>query len=318
MERDYAKALKAAQSGAARQIENLSSQLEEAARDAQERRFMVSKRHQDHFERLEESHRREVQDLHMQLEAERDRNRSLQAKASILAADLEEAATAGMLHIVESLGSSDTGGRNNTSRSSLIKHGFGSRANVSTPAFSPSYTPIFPLTLDQKHDDVSVAGSDGRVMRRGIESRGSGSVGVDNGDTGGDGSLIGLESPSPQSLMGSGSPRIRVRDSLSALQRRQLVSLSTPSPSSTFNDSLHQEMLSSQSSTTSVPSMLSSAPSTSSLSSSVSAVLYRAQLEHVAVRSKTEERLLHARKRMAAARAKEADLELRAVQLGLS
>ena len=49
MERDYSKALKAAQSGAARQIENLSSQLGEDARDAQERRFMVSKRHQDHI-----------------------------------------------------------------------------------------------------------------------------------------------------------------------------------------------------------------------------------------------------------------------------
>ena len=94
MERDYAKALKAAQSGAARQIENLSSRLGEDAKDAQERRFMVSKRHQDLLERLEESHRREVQDLHVQLEAERDRSRSLQAKASILAADLEESATA--------------------------------------------------------------------------------------------------------------------------------------------------------------------------------------------------------------------------------
>ena len=290
-----------AHSGAARQIENLSWRLGEDAKDAQVRRFMVHKRHQDLLERLEESHRREVQDLHVQLEAERDRSRSLQAKASILAADLEEAATAGMLHIVDSLGNSDIGAGNDrrAMSGSRITPGFESQASVATPFFSPSYTSVFALPLDQKQ------GVDDGVRM--------GDIGRDAGGNDEDGGLMALVPPTPQSLPRSVTPGSRV-GALSALQRRQLVSLSTPSPPSTSKSRRGVGVL---------PSSLSASTSLSVLSSgasslSVSAALYRSQLDHIAVRSKTEERLLHARKRMAAARAKEADLELRALQFGLS
>ena len=90
----------------------------------------------------------------------------------------------------------------------------------------------------------------------------------------------------------------------SALREQQLASLRTPSPPYTPGLSKMRDANSSSSSSSSF--------------SSVSAALYRSKLEHIAVRSKTLERLMHTRKQMAAARAKEADLEMRALQFGLS
>ena len=276
MEKDYAKALKAAQSGSERHIERLVSQIGEDAQDVQERRFMVAKRHQDQLRKMEERHQREVNDLNARLEAEIEKRRLLQARSTIIAADLEEAATAGMLHIVNTLTSRDAALESTTSINHAEPKETWETGNDDHEAPLLSY--LNSPTLDQKYEDLPSASKVG--------------VSIEDGGKTSDTGLA--KSIRPFEILTPGTPNLNFTPREAAAsdirKRRQLVSLDTPSPPTTS-------------------SRWGSSGMDSANSSTLSAALYRSQLDHVAVRTKTEDILLRMRKRMAAAKAKEEGLE---------
>lgn len=275
MERDYAKALKAAQAGSQRQIDNLISQIGEDAQDVQERRFMVAKRHQDQLQRMQENHQREVNDLNARLEVAMEKCRLLQTRSSVFAADLEEAATAGMLHIANTLaGNVGVQEITGTARASVLGDG---RETGNGAAESSFVRFMDSPALDQKYDDplmskvASTSGERGRRSNMLVNT-----------------STRSFELHTPISLNSRLTPGAAA--SSNGRQERNLLSLSTPSPPATSRSG-------------------SSFGRDAADSSVISDALYRSQLDIIAVRSKTEDILMRARKRMAEARAKEEGLK---------
>ena len=282
LERDFQRALTQAQKGAEKQIESLTLRMadDEAARKDQT--YLSKKRYQNEMERVLTTHQSEIQNISRQLEHERERCRALRRQSNVMQRDLEEAAVGGMMTILNTIEVSDGVGGNGISHLVDVGgSGSGSGRMMGTNGTS-----------------LHMSGMSGMSGMGGVSGV-KGMSGMNMRESGGGGSG-GLTTP------------ILKRSYHHNASEQDLQRPTMPQP---FHSPPHMNV---EMNTTDENSDENGNGLNLYHHQGLSAELYRTRLDHVAVRSKTEQRLRAARREMASARAIEKQLEAQALEYGFT
>ena len=277
LERDFQRALLQAQKGAEAQIERFTSRMTEDQENMRENIFTLKKRHQDEKQRMLMNHQTELKNVSRQLENERKRCRALRRQSNLMQRDLEEAAVGGMMTILNTIEVSDGIAANGISH--IVDIGSSSSRSHNNESHE-SHESHESYEIENNHHGRS-------------------------------------------SLVTPTLRRANERDQIDSKVQDEQESRQVTDPFTT-------NLLHDVSSPTITPSLPSSSSSSSSFHSndgsnidyysnqnSISAELYKAKLNHIAYRSKTEQRLRAARREMASARAVEKQLEAQALEYGV-
>ena len=279
MEKDFQIALKQSSIGTSKQIDNLNNRIRINDKDMKSQIYMVKKRHQDEMERTIHAHRNEMNDVSHQLKMERERNRILRNQSNVIQRDIEDAATSGMMSILSSIEISEG-----------LSDGIGLN---SLNTFN--------------NENGNGNGNGGITTPTPIRSSHSNNSMYEKGDIN-----INIDRKEDDGYIKSSSSSRKVsfrNDSIvpSSLDRNMDQNMEMEME---MNNNRHRTPM----------SQINRNIGASGLdiyhSSGISAELYKTQLNQVAYRSKTEERLRVARREMASARAVEKQLEQQALEFG--